>query len=212
MIRTTVYGYHVALNADDAVDQTDLDVLRVQNRTLLDVRLQEVSDGAVRPLGLADALRVQTVALHRIIDGDAVGILEILAVLDVAVAEHGARTEITGTEAHALFVAEADRNKVALARYAALLQLSGNLNRADDAGNAVVITAIDDRVVVRTHHDTRSIRIFALQNADHVARCIFRYLEAGFRHELLQKLNRISRFLGKRKTGAAFARRRRILL
>ncbi len=88
MVGPAVNGYHITLDPDDTVHKTKLNILRIKNRTLFNMQLKELSDLGCVPFRFFDLLRIKPVFFHGIIDGNAVGICEILAVFNIPVAKH----------------------------------------------------------------------------------------------------------------------------
>src|SRR5699024_5968629 len=114
MVGSSMYSHHVTLDTYDTVNQSDFDVLSIQNRSLLNMGLKEVSNGSVRPFCVLDLLRIQSVTFHCVINGNAIGIFKFLTVLYIPVSEHCSGSEVAGTETHSLFIAESDNSKVSL--------------------------------------------------------------------------------------------------
>ena len=114
MVRSSVNGYHVSLDSNDTFYQAKFCAFCIQNRSLLDVCFQELSDGAFLPCSLADLFRIQAVALHGVINGHAVGISKFFGVLYVSVSQHCSGSEISGSETHTFLITEANHNKVSL--------------------------------------------------------------------------------------------------
>ena len=198
---------HVALDADDAVDEPQLDRRGVEHRALLDVRLDEARDAARLPGGAAKLLRVKAVGFHRVVDRDVVLIGVRFALLHGHLAEHAFRAEIARTEAAALLVHERGHDEVLLELAALFEQHARRLNRTDDARNAVVVAAVVDGIVVRAHHDARQAAVFAAQHAEHVAHAVLAHLQARLRHDLFEVFGGVARLFGKRHPRAAVSGR-----
>ena len=114
MIRSSVNSYHVSLDTNNAFYQSKLCTLCIQNRSLLNMSLEKMTDRAFFPCGFSNLLRIQSIALHGFINGDAVRISEILGIFYITVSQHGSGSKISGSKTHSFFIAEPNCNKVSL--------------------------------------------------------------------------------------------------
>ena len=89
MVGPAVHRHHVALNAHDTVYQSKLCAFRIQDRSLLNMRLQEAADFSVFPDCFFDPLRIHTVFLHGLIDGYTVFVTEFFHVVHIPVTKDG---------------------------------------------------------------------------------------------------------------------------
>ena len=114
MVSSSVYCYHISLDSNDTIYKTNLNILCIQNRSLLNMKLKEFSDRTFRPFCIFNLLWIKSISLHGIIDRNSVCIFVMFAILDISVSKHSSGSKISCSETHTLFIAETNDCKVSL--------------------------------------------------------------------------------------------------
>ena len=189
-----------ALAAVDRRDHAQRQVLVQQLRTLFDVDFEIAQHRFRVACQRGNRLRIESGAEQRFAQADAVRV-EPVEQAQVELAGDRAAAEIGGAEAHAFFVTKADDFQVEIQFHAAVAQLLDHGDRQQDAETAVVGTAVDHGVVVRTHQQRLCVRAAAGPAADDVADGVDLRLHSGRAHPVAKPLR--GRAMGRAEIGAA---------
>ena len=142
MVSSSIYCYHVSLNSNDTIYKTNLNLLCIQNWSLLDMKLKEFSDRTFWPFSIFNLLWIQSVSLHSVIDRNSVCIFVMFTIFHISVSKHSSRSKISCSETHTLFIAETNDCKVSLWCESFIFQLSCSLDRTYNSCDSVKVSTV----------------------------------------------------------------------
>jgi hypothetical protein len=170
-------GHLPPFDADDPLDDANLDAVAVEHRPLLDVELEIDLDITKVSPGSVQTIRVATDIANPLTDGLAT-VADHLEGLLREVSDHRAAADQT-----ALLVRKDHHLQRVTGDYIGFVQDLSTLDGGDDADITIVVAALGDRVDVRAKQDDRQIRFSARLATEDVSPLIHPHLQTGLSHE-----------------------------
>ena len=206
MVRTSIYGNHISLNSHDTVYQSQFNTGCIQYRSLLDMKLNKMSDGSFRPCCIHQFFRNQTIRLHGIIYRNIIFISKMLAFFYRHLSQHTLGSKISRSKTAAFFIHKSSYDKVAFQILTLFVEHSCQFYCTNDTGNSIVISTIVYRIIMRSCHNTRKTSVFSRKDAKDISHTVFSYFQSCLLHDLFQIFSCISCFSCKWHSGTSITR------